>query len=151
MKTYIKIFVFLLFICSCNQKNISNNENYVNLDTVNIQETLLIYKNIICSDVYYKSLDKFNNKAKSEDLSRAYYAPFSKDLIFLMEYDKNRALLIEKWVNLNYDKFKEIDNISSKYPNGSLELIKTFDFYNSEDLKKHLDSISEIIKSKRKN
>lgn len=146
MKTYIKIFLIFIFF-SCNNKN-KQTLNKEKLEEI-YNDDLINYKNIICSDVYYRSIKKYNKMVKIEDLSRAYYGPFSQDLKFLMEYDENRELLIEKWVNLNYDNFKEVENFSLKYPNGSLELIKAFDFMNSNDLKKHLDSIKSIIKENK--
>jgi hypothetical protein len=148
---FIKIIITLFFIFSCNKKGDSKYKfekvSYTVLDSVEYKE-ILIYKNIICSDLYYRSLKKNNDKVNLEDLSRAYYGPFSEDFKFLMEYDKNRELLINKWVNLDYNRFKEVEGISTKYPNGSLELIKIIEFLNSKDLKKHLDSISSVLKNR---
>ncbi len=54
--------------------------------------------------------------------------------------DKNKEKLIEKWVNT--DKYYTLpERVDKEHPDGSLDLAKAIDFYNSKDLDVYIDSL----------
>jgi len=75
------------------------------------------------------------------DLTTYYYVNNSEIDLHLIYEDSNRIKLISKWVNYKeYIPFVHPPD----HPDGSLDMVKALDFYNSKDLKKYIDSIRKV-------
>lgn len=149
MKTIICLFsVFLIFNCQA-KKDISIKEEKTvkkisKEDSLFIELGLLKYKNCLFSEVYhlgikstYKKLGYEQNIVpKVNDLTYYFYGgDFNPEF---MSKDVNRNKLLDKWLNdKTYETLPEIVE-------GSLDIVRALDFYNSEDLKHYLDSLRVI-------
>ena len=111
-------------------------------DSLFVESELLKYKNCLFSEIYENGLKKtykrlgYEQKIKPKDLTYYFYGgDFNPEF---MKNDNNRNKLITKWLNdKTYESVPEIVD-------GSLDLVRALDFYNSEDLKKYLDSLRVI-------
>ena len=143
-------FLLLFLFCNCQpKKNISIKEEKTvkkisKEDSLFVELELLKYKNCLFSEVYqlgikntYKKLGYEQNiEPKVNDLTYYFYGgDYNPEF---MKKDINRNKLFEKWLNnKTYESVPEIVD-------GSLDIVRSLDFYNSEDLKHYLDSLRKI-------
>jgi hypothetical protein len=147
MKTII-YFLLVFLLCNCQEKkDISIIDEKINNkiskeDSLFVESELLKYKNCLFSEIYqlginntYKKLG-YEQKIKPKDLTYYFYGgDFNPEF---MKNDTNRSKLITKWLNdKTYESVPEIVD-------GSLDIVRALDFYNSEDLKQYLDSLRVI-------
>ena len=145
MKRYLTIVSILLFLIlqSC-RKSESNSlvEKYALSieDSIQIEKELLNYKKCLFSEVYNRSREANYKRMHLEmdtvkDITYYFHSSFNK--LWLNE-DKNRSRLLKKWLD------KEVYIPIAKppdHPNGSLDLARAIDFYESEELQKYIDSL----------
>ena len=145
------VFVGCVFIIisSCKNKIEMNNQEISSDDE--FEKSQKKKKNWSFSECYtqskyntYKRLgidikDSCFTKSNVADLTGYFYINNSDIDLHLIFEDSNRIKLVEKWVNdINYIP-KPIN--PPDFPDGSLDLVRALDFYNSEDLKKYIDSL----------
>ena len=147
-----KISLFVLLVCCC-CKTKEKNKNLTEEEVEIIETTLLNVKNVCFDELLYESKQTTYKRMGIKDstlineykiiknLTRFHYT--QKEFINLLEFsnDKNRKILIDRW--LNKKEYIPIVN-PPDYPDGSLDLVRALDFYNSDDMKKYLDSIRQI-------
>jgi len=156
MKNLIYLTVILLSnSCSNTKTSTSISER----DSLNLEKTLIEIKNYNFQECYrvsenatYERIGVNKNDTsckKVNDLSTYYFTSISKlDLNFVMN-DRNREKLVQKWVNKKeYNPYVNPPD----FPDGSLNMIRALDFYNSKDMSVYIDSIrqSEIRNLKTK-
>lgn len=146
----ISISLFCFLMQNCKDIRISESQTDRNLtleDSVYVERELLAFKNILFSELYNRSKTITQNKKNIScndslnDLSYYFYSFYPG---WMME-DRNREKLLEKW--LKYERYIPIAQ-PPDHPEGSLDLARALDFYNSDDLTKFLDSL-RILEYKR--
>ncbi len=138
--------MFFLFIsCTANQKakkDIQKTQNVITRnDSLEIEEQLLNYKNVLFSQLYQESKKATYKKKNLQildtlpDMTYFYYNNWN--LFWTIDDNKNK--LFHKW--LDNDEFFLEKDFHLEIPSGSLDLARALAFYNSEDMEKFLDSI----------
>ncbi|WP_445721378.1 hypothetical protein [Flavobacterium sp.] len=127
-----------------NKKVFNLNEKITTKDSLLVEEELKQYKNCLFSSLYnlglqktYKRLGINNNEISSvKDLTYFYYSgEFNPQ--FMID-DSNRERMFNRWINdTKYEPIPEIVD-------GSLDIVRALDFYNSQDLKIFLDSLRQV-------
>jgi hypothetical protein len=159
-------FFVMLLLCSCSSKTMSKKESLLSKkDSIEVEESMNGIKNITFNECYYKSklntykrlgvndsnecFSSLNKKVK--DLTGYYYMNNSFINPKWIFDDKNRDKLLNKWIN---DK-KYIPFVNPPdFPDGSIDMVRALDFYNSKDMAVYIDSlrivrIKEIITEKK--
>ena len=150
MTNKILVICSLLIILGCNKQK---SEKQISKRQIQIEENLIALKNWCFIECYsesqkltYKRIgintkDSCFSSKQINDLTKYYYVNNSGIDLNIIFKDSNRVRLIEKWVNKEgYVPFVNPPD----FPQGSLDMVKALDFYNSEDLKKYIDSIRKI-------
>lgn len=146
---YMKIIILslsILILCNCQPKKHKyvNKKNEIStVDSIFVEQEILKYKNCLFSEIYHlgikNSYQKFgyneNNIPKLQDLTYYFYGGEFNPRF--MEKDINRDNLIRNW--LNDKRYYDIPEIKE----GSLDLVRALDFYNSKELEKYLDSLKK--------
>jgi hypothetical protein len=143
-------FIALIIFFSCNSREQNIYSNISKKDSIRIEKKLLALKNWSFKECYSKSeMETYKKKGKIfndticriNDLTEYYCTNNSDiDLTYIFE-DNNRKNLISKWVN----KKEYIPYVNPPdFPDGSLNMVRALDFYNSLDLKKYIDSVRTI-------
>ncbi len=145
MKKIIYSILFMVLLGSCvprQPREISVSKE----DSLELERSLLALKNWSFNECYslsmietYKRLKvDINDSCRVNNLTGYYYINNTEiDLYWIFE-DKNRQKLINKWVNKEgYTPFVNPPD----FPDGSLDMVRALDFYNSEDLKIYIDSV----------
>ena len=148
------LIIFLLFSCSPYPKMISK------ADSEKIEFILAKHKKYAFMDLYRKSLLKEENNYNIQkcdsifDLSASELISenclkidfYSDDHPFYA--DTNYESLIESWLNKQYPPFAPTDDANLKT---SMTFKKVFDFYESADLNKYIDSLRTVFHEKHLN
>ena len=86
--------------------------------------------------VNYDSINTF------KDLSYYFYGNYKSINHTFLQDDPNRDKLYNKWLN---DKlYIPLIEKSKDLPEGSFDLVRCLDFYNSKEVKKYIDSLRDI-------
>lgn len=144
---YISLILILILTNQCqivNTKKDSLNRKISAKDSLFVEKELKQYKNCLFSTIYQLGVKKtysrlgLNEKelSKFKDLTYYYYSgEFNPKF---MTDDINREKILNKWLDdKKYQPIKEIVD-------GSLDIVRALDFYNSEDLKIYLDSLRQL-------
>ncbi len=127
---------------SVNKNDIESLYFVTKVDSANIENTLLANRNVIFFELYEKS-KMFTYKRKHMiicDTLKDRSFEMNDDFDLHLTGDKNKEKLIEKWVNT--DKYYILpERVDKEHPDGSLDLAKAIDFYNSKDLDVYIDSL----------
>lgn len=155
---YINLLVFI-FLLGCNtNKNeaflkVSKNDNLENT----IKKLVNYRKEDLAITVYEDDVKKMkdrygiNNQKKLLDVSQSKLI-YDKCLLLSLRENKNDFdykdslgnFIVDKWKNKDYFEKYHFENYNHS---PTLSLMKMFDFYNSEDLKKYSDSLyNETLK-----
>jgi hypothetical protein len=146
------VFLSILFVnCSSNRKTISNEDR-------NKIETLLSkHRRYAFTNLYEKSISKDEKKYNIKkcdsifDLtSNELYNEYCINIDFYSEANqryenKNYDALIAKWLSKDYSSYMPVDNPNLKT---SMSLKRALDFYESNDLKKYIDSLRVVFLKK---
>ena len=144
-KSYWIVSAFLILSCNVNNKTKKEDINTQHLlttsDSLEIEEDLFNYKNVLFSHLHQESKKETYAKKNMQildtlpDMTYFYYNNWN----LMWVPDKNKEKLIQKWLDKK-EFFLEKD-FHLEIPSGSLDLARALAFYNSEDLEKFLDSI----------
>ena len=146
------ILIFAFMCCKCSTKQ-SNNFNVTNTNTeISTKDSLFVedevsqYKNCLFSDMYFlsrqKSFKRQGIKERDSMKDLTYYNYQGNFNPQFMLDDPNRTKMFDKWLkDGRYD-------VDSEIIGGSLDIVRSLDFYNSNDLKKYIDSL-KIVEYKR--
>jgi hypothetical protein len=155
MKKSLLIFTAIL-LAGCTQKKNSRISSISAEDSISLEKELVNYKNALFSTLYFKSLketylrnnidpnDFCYDTIKKWDLTISDCVIHEFDLQLYAE-DKNKDRLIKKWMNKK--KYIPLSR-SPEYTYGSLDMKRSLDFYNSDDLKQYIDSLRQIIRKR---
>jgi len=151
MKNMKVLIVILLIVVnqSCDSNKINKNREVSNFlitkdDSLYVEESLLHYKNVLFSRLYNTSKEETYKKKQLEfydtlpDITYYYY-----NLQNLRWYpNDNLNKLLRKWLDKNEFYISKV--YPPEHPDGSLDLARALAFYNSDDLKNHLDSLRQV-------
>ena len=153
MKLLLCFSCFLITVVSCKRNTVKKDPEKLSHDT--LEKSLQALKDWSFSECYtqseyntYKRLgidiqDSCFIKSHAADLTGYYYVNSSDiDLHWVFE-DSNRIKLVSKWVNKAEYTPRPIN--PPDFPDGSLNMVRALDFYNSDDLKKYIDSVRKVI------
>lgn len=127
-----------------NKRVIYSEEKISTKDSLFVEVELMQYKNCLFSSFYYFSMQKTYKKLgikdneipEVSDLTYFYYGgEFNPE--FMID-DPNREKMFNKWINNK--KYEPVTEIAD----GSLDIVRALDFYNSEDLNMYLDSLRQM-------
>ncbi|KGO91084.1 hypothetical protein [Flavobacterium subsaxonicum] len=145
MKRYLIIVSILLFLilqaCSKSESNSLIEKYALSIeDSIQIEKELLNYKKCLFSEVYNRSREANYKRMHLEmdtvkDLTYYFHSTFN---IRWFYEDKNRSKLLKNW--LDKEVYIPIA-MPPDHPDGSLDLARAIDFYESEELQKYIDSL----------
>lgn len=144
--------LFFLLNSSCN-KNVKLTKSLSNKDSLQIENSLKALKNWCFNECYFMAeAETYKRMGRNSDcifkmpnLTNYYYVNNSGINLSLLFEDFNRVKLIAKWVS----KKEYLPFIfPPDHPDGSINIVRALDFYNSEDLKNYIDS-ARIVETKK--
>lgn len=143
--------IFTVLIQNCKYEKIRKHKNAVTKnslltkeDSLYVEESLLHYKNVVFSRLYNQSKEETYTKKQMKicdtlpDITYYYYN--LQNLRWYPNSDLDK--LLRKW--LDKPEFYIFQAYPPEHPEGSLDLARALAFYNSDDLKSHLDSLRQV-------
>jgi hypothetical protein len=152
-----KILITLCFflLISCSKVTVQKESTLNYQDSIELEESMLGIKNITFNECFYKSRINTYKRLKLDENDECY----KKVLLELKDLtgyhymnntyidpkwiyrDENREKLLSKWIN----KKEYIPFVNPPdFPDGSLDMVRALDFYNSKDMKLYIDSLKQV-------
>lgn len=148
MRNILYLILVIISLFGCNSKQLRSNSSISKEDSTKLEEALRVLKKWNFVECYslsetntYKRMGIDLSSRRVKNLSLYYYINnTSIDLHYVFE-DQNRKRLVEKWVNKEgYIPFVNPPD----FPDGSLDMVRALDFYNSEDMRVYIDSVRQV-------